>query len=413
MTDFDVVIVGAGAAGVGAGLALQDAQRSFVILEAQNRIGGRAYTDTTSMALPWDHGCHWMHCANVNPLVGWAERLGANYVRETYSDRSLYYFQDHWVDADWLNAADQKIDDGFNAVYAASRSGRDVAISKVLADAGPQRMAVRHLLQLMASADPEHESTSGYGDYVDTEVNWPVASGYGDLIERMARNLPVRTETPVSAVREIPGGVEVETPGGTLKATAAIVTASTSVLNSGAIRIDSASAEPFLSAAQEMPCGAYEKVAIGLRRPLPGIGDVRFFSVEDAQGLPINVQTLSWSDEMVIVHVAGGVARAAFADGPTGLEAYATDRLQLAFGSDILSEVNGLATTSWQTNSFVKGAYSAVRPGHAQLRRDVINTHTGRVGFAGEALSLKWQATAHGAYQSGQDVAARLMTEEL
>ena len=54
MTNPDVVIVGAGAAGIGAGLELQARGVPFVILEAANRIGGRAFTDTAS--LPGRHG---------------------------------------------------------------------------------------------------------------------------------------------------------------------------------------------------------------------------------------------------------------------------------------------------------------------------------------------------------------------
>ena len=74
----DVVIVGAGAAGVGAGLELQARGVPFVILEAADRVGGRAFTDRASLPGPWDQGCHWFHCADVNPLVAWADRLGVD-----------------------------------------------------------------------------------------------------------------------------------------------------------------------------------------------------------------------------------------------------------------------------------------------------------------------------------------------
>ena len=54
----DVVIVGAGAAGIGAGLELRDRGISCVILEAAERVGGRAFTDKTSLPYLWDQGCH-------------------------------------------------------------------------------------------------------------------------------------------------------------------------------------------------------------------------------------------------------------------------------------------------------------------------------------------------------------------
>ncbi|MFY9213038.1 MAG: NAD(P)/FAD-dependent oxidoreductase [Aestuariivita sp.] len=409
----DVVIVGAGAAGVGAGLALQAAGKSFVILEAADRIGGRAFTDKATMELPWDQGCHWLHCADVNPLVPWADKVGTRYIRQTRRKRFMYWLHDRWAGKDWVTASNQHIEEAFGAVYEAARADRDIPVSEVLPDAGAYGPGVRHLLQLMASEDPELESASGYGDYADTEVNWPVLSGYGDLIERMAQGLPIRTGVPVSAISEQPGGVRVETPEGPVEARSAIVTVSTNVLNSGAIRFSSPEVQPVLETVQHVPCGSYEKVAIGLRRPLPGLVETQFFSIEPAGASPINVQLLDWSDKMVIVHIGGGTAREAGRDGPDGLRAFVTERIKLAFGADIMDEVTATAPTGWQDNPFVQGAYSAVRPGFAQARRDLIGLHSGRIGFAGEMFSLHWQATAHGAYQTGQDVAARMIAHEL
>ena len=413
MADLDVVIVGAGAAGVGAALGLQAAGRSFVVLEAADRIGGRAFTDTTSMEVPWDHGCHWLHCADVNPLVAWADKTGATYSKQDREEAYAYWRAGSWLAGQDLDRYVAAVDDAFETVYQASRDGQDVPVSDILNDAGDDNMAVRHILQLMASADPEDESASGYGDYVDTETNWPMVSGYGDLIGRMAAGLPIRTGVPVTSVSEHEGGVRVETPDGPVDATTAIVTVSTSVLNSGAIQFASPDVRPVLEMVQHMPCGSYEKVAIGLRRPLPDLDGLLFFSVEPAGSTPINVQMLDWHDRMVIAHMGGSVARDAGADGPDGLRSYVSERLKLAFGADFLDEVTALTPTGWQDNPLVQGAYSAVRPGFAQARRDLIDRHTGRIAFAGEAFSLTWQATAHGAYQSGQDVAARLVREEL
>ena len=70
----------------------------------------------------------------------------------------------------------------------------------------------------MSSGDPEQVSARSYADYEDTEKNWPVESGYGDLIERMAAGLPVRLNTPVSAIEQGANGVRVKTPGGTVEA---------------------------------------------------------------------------------------------------------------------------------------------------------------------------------------------------
>ena len=53
----DVVIVGAGAAGLAAARAAAERGLSFVVFEAMDRIGGRAHTDVATFGVPWDRGC--------------------------------------------------------------------------------------------------------------------------------------------------------------------------------------------------------------------------------------------------------------------------------------------------------------------------------------------------------------------
>ena len=67
--DVEVAIIGAGAAGLGAARKLMQDGRSFVVLEASHRIGGRAYTEMLEPGIPFDLGAHWIHSASVNPLI--------------------------------------------------------------------------------------------------------------------------------------------------------------------------------------------------------------------------------------------------------------------------------------------------------------------------------------------------------
>ena len=69
MSHYDVAVIGAGAAGLAAGLELQKQGKSFIVLEARNRIGGRAYTDTATLGLPVDCGGHWLHSVSYTHLT--------------------------------------------------------------------------------------------------------------------------------------------------------------------------------------------------------------------------------------------------------------------------------------------------------------------------------------------------------
>ena len=71
----DVVIVGAGAAGIAAARRLAMTGLSAMVLEATARVGGRAWTcDVAGLRL--DLGCGWLHSANRNPWTRIAEAAG-------------------------------------------------------------------------------------------------------------------------------------------------------------------------------------------------------------------------------------------------------------------------------------------------------------------------------------------------
>src|SRR5215470_2633076 len=71
----DVVIIGAGAAGLGAAHALKDSGLSFVVLEARDRVGGRGHTIMAAPDVVFDVGCGWLHSADQNSFVKIAEAL--------------------------------------------------------------------------------------------------------------------------------------------------------------------------------------------------------------------------------------------------------------------------------------------------------------------------------------------------
>lgn len=69
--DTDVVVVGAGVAGLAATNMLRAAGKRVELLEAGPRIGGRAFTDNPAALgyQAFDHGAQWLHAANRNALV--------------------------------------------------------------------------------------------------------------------------------------------------------------------------------------------------------------------------------------------------------------------------------------------------------------------------------------------------------
>src|SRR5947209_20353861 len=62
----DVVVIGAGAAGIAAARRIMAANRRVIVVEATSQIGGRCLTDTSTFDVPFDRGPRWMYKPDSN-----------------------------------------------------------------------------------------------------------------------------------------------------------------------------------------------------------------------------------------------------------------------------------------------------------------------------------------------------------
>ena len=88
MNAFDVIVVGAGAAGIGAARRLRSAGHSLLVVEARSRVGGRAWTRLSEEGFALGMGAAWLHSGDANPLVKLARAAGAR-IDDTPCDLTL------------------------------------------------------------------------------------------------------------------------------------------------------------------------------------------------------------------------------------------------------------------------------------------------------------------------------------
>ena len=87
----DVCVIGAGMAGLGAAITLQTKRDySVIILEAQNRHGGRVYTDYESLSHVVERGAQWIHGIEGNPLTEMVQNLNAPHFVTDYENSNFY-----------------------------------------------------------------------------------------------------------------------------------------------------------------------------------------------------------------------------------------------------------------------------------------------------------------------------------
>jgi monoamine oxidase len=399
MRSCDIAVIGAGAAGLAATRTLIERGLSVVCIEARDRIGGRAWTDSETFGVPFDRGCAWLHSGDINPWRPIAADLGFTVIeqKQVWQGR----LGDRWLGesehADW----DRVIAARLAAIAAVGASGRDVAASTVPAEREMWSPVAEAVVSWYTSADSDQVSTLDIFNADDTNVDWPIVEGYGALVARYGVGLPVSLATPATRIVWADRAVVVETAKGTMQARAAVIAVPTNVLASGAIRFDPPLPISKQEAIHNIPLGNAEKIIFQVEgAPFdmrPGTFGIARADVSYTAGY----QFYPFERPLVIGFLGGSCARELAAAGEEAMIAFGIDELVQMLGADVRRHIGKSAVTRWADDPFIRGGYSAARPGHAHRRVDLAAPVDDKLFFAGEACSVDAYATCHGAYLSG------------
>jgi monoamine oxidase len=405
--DVDVAIVGAGAAGIAAARRLAEAKRSFRLIEAGRRIGGRCVTDTALFGLPFDLGAHWIHAPDDNPLArlspagldvysaprGLAARVGPRDARDAELERLL---------AALVNTR--------RALADAAKAKADMAALQALpADLGAWRDTIEFIDGPFACGkDLADISAVALGRALERNDDAFCRQGYGALLARLAAGLPVQLGNPVNLVAW-GAGPAIDSARGTLLARAAIIAVSTNMLTSGKIEFSPALPKRQLDAAGKLSLGSYDHIALEMPGNPLGLlrDDLVFEQAHDKRtaALLANVSGTS----LHLVEVAGSFGRELSAQGTPAMIDFAREWLTSLFGASVKDKIKRSHATRWNAEPWALGAMSAPAPGAAEARQVLMEPLGGRVWFAGEALhQTKW-GTVEGAWESGEHAAAAVL----
>lgn len=413
--DVDVVVIGAGIAGLAAARTLRDAGHSVTVIEAADRIGGRAYTESDTFGQPHDHGCSWINHADVNPWTDIARQGGFDLVDHT-SAGSAYY-----VDGDPANAAQRRAyNAGWGAVEralaGAGEAGIDVAASSVMPDQPDIGTAQTWIGPMDWGVDFKDLSTADYWNSEDSYGDYIVREGLGSVVAAYGSDVPVHLNTPATAMSWGGEGVQVETPAGTIRARACICTVSTGVLRSGAIRFGSALPAATQEAIDDLPMGLLAKVTLQFRDTRLGFVPDHWLDYHVPDTMPADAAFfLTWPfDYDYMVGFIGGdfgweLSRA----GEAAAVDFALGEVVRMAGSTAREHFVKGHLTDWATNPHVLGGYAAARPGRFAARAALAQPVENRLFFAGEALATPYNALCSGAFFSGRETAQTVIAQAL
>ena len=413
LPDPEFVVIGAGAAGLAAADELTRAGRSVVVLEARDRVGGRAWTRRMpGLDIPVELGAEFIH-GEAKVTHSFLERAG---VGVTASVRKQRY-----VCAGRLQPVN-----GFaeaqRAVEEASRLARDMSFDAFLArqrlPAKTKRFA-RLMVEGFDAADPRVVSA------LSIREEWGGGSlgasqprphgGYGALFDWLARDILARSAQLVlgavaSEVRWRRGRATVSaTFAGARLSIAArrvIVTLPLGVLQSGPLRFPQKRA-----ALAKLASGPVIRVAMRLHRPLwekqaPGVA---FFHAPQAP-FPTCWTPLPLRAPLFTAWAGGPKAARLTGQSSASLIRAALGSVQSIFGRGAQRELAAAYVHDWRADPYARGGYSYVRVNGQGAREELAAPLGGTIFFAGEATDSEEAGTVGGALRSGIRAAREAMS---
>jgi monoamine oxidase len=405
----DVAIIGAGAAGLGAANALKKSGLSVLVLEARDRVGGRAHTIMASPDVTFDVGCGWLHSADQNSFVKIAEDLNFEINKSLPPWRERAYGRAFPQDDrdDFIRALDAFYDRAEKAALEAEQSGRDVPASLFLEPGNRWNPMIDAISTYINGCELDQVSILDMDAYEDTDLNWRIRRGYGTLIAAYGATCPLAFNCVVTLIDHSAKRVRIDTSLGTLTAGKVIVTVPTNLIADEAIRFHPPLPAK-VDAARGLPLGLADKVTLALDEPeaLPKEGNLRAATMRTAMG---TYHLRPFGQPCIEGFFGGRFAQSLEDAGDGALAAASIDEIVSILGNDFRRKLKPLVESRWAHDPFARGSYSHALPGHAGDRAILAAPVDGRLFFAGEATSPEFFSTAHGARDSGERAAGEVM----
>jgi len=400
----DIVVIGAGAAGIAAARRIMAANRKVIVVEASNQIGGRCQTDVSTFDVPFDRGARWMHNPETNPMIKLARSAGLEITTAPQGQK---------IRIGRRNARPGETEEFLAALVRANRAiddaarRFDVSCASVLPkDLGVWADTAEFTLGANFSGkDLKDISVGDKARAQDRNTAIACRQGLGTLIAKLGEQVPVSLSTPATRIGWGSRDVSVDTPAGKILARAAVITVSSNVLAAGNIKFASELPKRALDAASKLSLGSYDRIALQMPgNPLGLARDDIVIEQSNSMKTALIYANIGGSS-LCSIDVGGSFGRDLSAEGEAAMVAFAREWLTKLFGSEVAAAVKKSSATRWNAAPFALGAMSAASPG-GQSSRKVLSEPIGCMYLAGEATHETLWGTIDGAWESGERAAA-------
>jgi monoamine oxidase len=400
----DIVVIGAGAAGIAAARRIMAANRKVIVVEATGQVGGRCLTDTATFDVPFDRGARWMNNPDTNPMIKLARNAGLDVSAVPLAPKIRIGRRNARAgETEEFLAALVRAN---RAIDEASRGRADVACATVLPkDLGDWAGTAEFALGAsFAGKDLKDLSASDKARAQERNAVVACRQGLGTLVAKLGEQIPVSLSTPANRVSWSNREVAVETPVGKIAARAAVITVSSNVLSAGNIKFTPDIPKRQLDAAAKLSLGSYDHIALQLPGNPLGLGrDDIFIEQSNSIRTALLLANIAGSS-LCSIDVTGSFGRDLSAQGEKEMVGFAVEWMTKLFGSEAGAAIRKSSATRWNSAPFALGAMSSAVPG-GQPSRKILTEPVGCMFLAGEATHETLWGTVDGAWESGERAA--------
>jgi monoamine oxidase len=426
-TDYDTIVVGAGAAGLAAARTLQDAKRSVLILEARDRIGGRVDTNYDFAPHPVECGAEYIQGENV-PTWNWVRRYRLKTLPAfERDDQQFMYVQQKLLPiSEWSTLPGMEFLSGIEDARLYKlltdwiiAKKPDVSLARFLSIhqiALPPEVyrIVDHFLSDSYAANLDQLGVYGLMELTyegDGDRNFRLQDGYSHLFKQFAAGLNIRSATPVTQIRWNSSGVQIQTATDTTyTAKQVIITLPLALLQKNAVGFEPKLPAVKLNAIHGLGAGHITKLILKFDQP--------FWSKEMEYCLT-TLETKVWwrpgwgrrNEAPVLTAYTGASGADQLGQlGREGAIQLGLQNLEQMFGMQLADRLIDALFVDWQADPYAQMAYSFVPVDGQGLRMQLAQPIDQVLFFAGEATHPTRAATVHGALESGIRAAHEILS---
>ncbi len=402
----DVVVIGAGAAGLSATAELMRRNISVLCIEGMNRIGGRCYTDISTFGAPADLGAHWLHGHKQNEIALFGKEHKDKFKIYKEPDRSVVYDGKTKVNENKLWKIYKKIEK-FRTANSSDEPFMDLLPEKIKKNDWFDTAHKASMARDFGEFSSYDDSNNFYDPGWDSG-NALCREGYGTLLAYYRKDVPVKLNTIANEIKWGGQGVQVVTNKGTINTKACIVTVSAGVLKAEKIKFTPSLPLRNQEALESVSMTVSNRVLMQLNKKFLGKfkSDTNFYIKCDSNGAK-SPETIAYGllkmsgTNVCLFGISGQFSKDLENEGSEAMIDFVLNKLKSTFGSKFYEKyfIKAIAT-GWANNPFTLGGYSGGVPGKSKKRHDIKFPVGERIFFAGEATARAF-STVHGANRSG------------